>query len=251
MKYLNKKIQIITILFFMLCTIANIAVANNDNEHNLTIKAEQGDMISQYFLANLLLSQTTNKYANDQAFHWYEKSADQGYADAQFALAVMCMDSDDMDSDDVKYCISWFEKAAEQNHLQAQYYLGNYYQSGDVYDISQALHWYQKSAEQGYVIAQMALGNLYFHHVRLMEPNKSYTEAVYRQKMDEKYKKAIYWYKKAAEGNEPFAELNLGIIEMKQSNHQQALYWLNRACKNNFTDACQLASTLVTKNSLQ
>ena len=61
------------------------------------------------------------------------------------------------------------------------------------------------------------------------------------------YKKGVYWYEKAAQKNNAFAQLNLGIIQMAQSNYQQALLWLNQACNNDLTDACRLASEIMTK----
>jgi len=238
MKYRNKKIYIITILFFLLWTvnIDNIAMANNSSKDDLVLKAEKGDKVAQYSLANRLLYQNVGKKNNDKIFYWYQKSAQQGYADAQFALAIIYLERNEYEK-----TISWLLEAAKQNHVQSQYYLGMCYRFGffvTKYDDSQALYWLNNAAEQGYTAAQVELGNLYLSGIGL--------------DTDIEVKKGIYWYKKAAKANNnfsAFAQLNLGIITLAQSNFQQALPWFNYACKNKLMDGCHLASDIVTKKS--
>ncbi|OCG17316.1 tetratricopeptide repeat protein [Gilliamella sp. WF3-4] len=214
-------------LAFMLCH-SNILTADT-NKNNLIIQAENGDKIAQYSLANLLLSQNIDKKYNDKVFYWYQQSAQQGYAEAQFALAIIY---EELGNDE--QAIIWLEKAAKQNHVQSQYSLGVNYRFGFWRvkpDSSKSLYWLTKAAQQDYTAAQVELGNLYLTSSGI----------------DTDYKKGLYWYKKAAEKNNAFAQLNLGIIEMAQSNYKQAFFWLNQACKNNLTDACHLASTIKKK----
>jgi uncharacterized protein len=214
-------------LAFMLCH-SNILTADT-NKNNLIIQAENGDKIAQYSLANLLLSQNIDKKYNDKVFYWYQQSAQQGYAEAQFALAIIY---EELGNDE--QAIIWLEKAAKQNHVQSQYSLGVNYRFGFWRvkpDSSKSLYWLTKAAQQDYTAAQVELGNLYLTSSGI----------------DTDYKKGLYWYKKAAEKNNAFAQLNLGIIEMAQSNYKQAFFWLNQACKNNLTDACHLASTIKVK----
>jgi uncharacterized protein len=214
-------------LSFMLCH-SNILTADT-NKNNLIIQAENGDKIAQYSLANLLLSQNIDKKYNDKVFYWYQQSAQQGYAEAQFALAIIY---EELGNDE--QAIIWLEKAAKQNHVQSQYSLGVNYRFGFWRvkpDSSKSLYWLTKAAQQDYTAAQVELGNLYLTSSGI----------------DTDYKKGLYWYKKAAEKNNAFAQLNLGIIEMAQSNYKQAFFWLNQACKNNLTDACHLASTIKVK----
>jgi uncharacterized protein len=214
-------------LSFMLCH-SNILTADT-NKNNLIIQAENGDKIAQYSLANLLLSKNFDKKYNDKVFYWYQQSAQQGYAEAQFALAIIY---EELGNDE--QAIIWLEKAAKQNHVQSQYSLGVNYRFGFWRvkpNSSKSLYWLTKAAQQDYTAAQVELGNLYLTSSGI----------------DTDYKKGLYWYKKAAEKNNAFAQLNLGIIEMAQSNYKQAFFWLNQACKNNLTDACHLASTIKVK----
>ena len=230
MKYLNKKLinaVFITCIFWAI----SLAKAASSNENNLIIKAANGDKIAQYHLANLLLSKNVDEKYNDKIFYWYQQSAEQGYAEAEFALSVIYSERGDS-----KQSLIWLEKAAKQNHTKSQYQLGiNYlFGFGVEVDNSKALYFLEKSAQQDYIPAQVELGNLYL------------TTGGLGSDLDN-YKKGIYWYEKAAQKNNAFAQLNLGIIQMAQSNYQQALLWLNQACNNDLTDACRLASEIMTK----
>ena len=230
MKYLNKKLinaVLITCIFWAI----SLAKAASSNENNLIIKAANGDKIAQYHLANLLLSKNVDEKYNDKIFYWYQQSAEQGYAEAEFALSVIYSERGDS-----QQSLIWLEKAAKQNHTKSQYKLGIDYLFGFGVEVdnSKALYFLEKSAQQDYIPAQVELGNLYL------------TTGGLGSDLDN-YKKGIYWYEKAAQKNNAFAQLNLGIIQMAQSNYQQALLWLNQACNNDLTDACRLASEIMTK----
>ena len=230
MKYLNKKL-INTILITCIFWAISLAKAASSNENNLIIKAANEDKIAQYHLANLLLSKNVDEKYNDKIFYWYQQSAEQGYAEAEFALSVIYSERGDS-----KQSLIWLEKAAKQNHTKSQYKLGIDYLFGFGVEVdnSKALYFLEKSAQQDYIPAQVELGNLYL------------TTGGLGSDLDN-YKKGIYWYEKAAQKNNAFAQLNLGIIQMAQSNYQQALLWLNQACNNDLTDACRLASEIMTK----
>jgi TPR repeat protein len=228
MKYLNKKLALVIMLFFMLCNVNSVMA--DSNKDDLIQQAKSGDKVAQYSLANLLLAQSIDKEKyDDEVVYWYKQSAQQGYAEAQFALAIIY---EELGNDE--QAIIWLEKAAKQNHVQSQYSLGVNYRFGFWRvkpDSSKSLYWLTKAAQQDYTAAQVELGNLYLTS----------------SEIDTDYKKGLYWYKKAAEKNNAFAQLNLGLIEMAQSNYKQAFFWLNQACKNNLTDACHLASTIKVK----
>jgi TPR repeat protein len=231
MKHLNKKLALVIMLFFMLSNVNSVMA--DSNKDDLIKLAENGDKVAQYSLANLLLAQHIDKnnkikkYDNEVVY-WYQQSAEQGYPEAQFALAMIYIQQKNNE-----LFINWLKKAAEQNHAQAQYYLGFHYLF--VPDHPKSLYWLTKAAKQGYTPTQVELGNLYLtSHLAEADDNIA-------------YKKAIYWYKKAAEANNPYAQFNLGLIEKANSNHKQALYWFKQACKHNFNDACHLASTIKVK----
>ncbi|MBR5735095.1 MAG: sel1 repeat family protein, partial [Desulfovibrionaceae bacterium] len=61
-----------------------------------------------------------------------------------------------------KQAISWWQKAAEQNYAEAQFYLGMLSERGNglPLDKNQALAWYGKAAEQNHELAKKALNRL-------------------------------------------------------------------------------------------
>lgn len=70
------------------------SVIADSNKDDLIKLAENGDKVAQYSLANLLLAQHIDKnnkikkYDNEVVY-WYQQSAEQGYPEAQFALAMI------------------------------------------------------------------------------------------------------------------------------------------------------------------
>ena len=119
----------------------------------------------------------------EEAVKWYRKSAEQGYADAQYNLAELLL------SKDGKEAFKWYQKAAKQGHAGAQDSLGLCYEDMDmeagaqnslsflydelelereieidIYsgmgvetDSAKAVEWYRKAAEQGLARAQYPL----------------------------------------------------------------------------------------------
>ena len=90
------------------------------------------------------------------------KSAEQGYAYAQYKLGVMYANGRGVPQDH-KQTAKWFIKSAEQGNENAQYEVGIIYANGRgvPQDDKQAVKWYLKSAEQGHAKAQDNIGFLY------------------------------------------------------------------------------------------
>ena len=59
-----------------------------------------------------------------------EEAANEGYARAQFNLA-MCYEQGKLVEQDLEKAIMWYKKAAEQGNLNACYIMGNRYYNGD------------------------------------------------------------------------------------------------------------------------
>lgn len=57
-----------------------------------------------------------------EAFKWYTKAAEQGYAEAQFCLAE-CYITGIGTERNWERAIDWYRKAAEQGHAEAQHLL--------------------------------------------------------------------------------------------------------------------------------
>ena len=88
--------------------------------------------------------------------------AEQGIAEAQYALGVMYAFGEGVLKDDAE-AVKWFRLAAEQGVASAQYTLGVMYAKGEVVlkDDAEAVRWYRLAAEQGQAEAQYALGLSY------------------------------------------------------------------------------------------
>ena len=61
--------------------------------------------------------------------------------------------------------------------------------------------------------------------------------------VEQSYKKAIYWWQKAAEQGNANAQNNLGVAYHNGNGVEQdknkAIYWFRKACENFNDDACE------------
>jgi hypothetical protein len=88
--------------------------------------------------------------------------ADQGDAEAQFALGLK-YGWTDSEEEDFEQSAHWYRKAADQNHSLAQFNLGLMYAKGEgvPQDDAQAMAWIRRAAHQGDAGAQFNLGTRY------------------------------------------------------------------------------------------
>ncbi len=149
---------------------------------------------------------------NFELLRWWQQSAEQGDADAQFNLGV-CLENGM--AEDKKLAAEWYRKAAEQGHASAQFKLGICLENGAgvTEDKKAAVEWYRKAAEQGHADAQFNLG-------LCLEYGEGAT-------VDRKT--AAEWYQRAADQGHYDAMLRhiLVLIAVKQ-NEQLALVWCNK-----------------------
>jgi len=150
-------------------------------------KAEKGDVISQHFLGISYLG--LKDYI--LAVKWFEKAAEQGYADAQMRLGLQYSSGQGIQEDKEKG-LEWIKKAAEQGYARAQFHMGLLEE-----DNVKSAEWYEKSAEQGDSDAQYELGLLYFNGEGVPKDNI----------------KAGQWFNKAGnQGNEKAKEYMAKVI---------------------------------------
>ena len=130
--------------------------------------------------------------------------AGQGYANAQYNLALM-YDSGQGVIEDDKEAVKWYRLAAEQGVANAQYNLGLMYDSGQgvIQDDKEAAKWYRLAAEQGNADAQSNLGVMYATGQSVIQDN------VYAH---------MWWNLAAASGSEK-ARSNKNIL-VKQMTSQ-------------------------------
>jgi hypothetical protein len=133
-----------------------------------------------------------------EAVEWFRKTAEQGFAPAQWLLGD-CYEFGTGVDEDKKIAVEWFRKAAEQGLAPAQFTLGShyYYGSGVDKDKKVAAEWYHKAAEQGEPTSQFVLYMLYYRG----------------DGVDKDRQEAHKWLKKAAEqGYEQAVYYSKGIV---------------------------------------
>jgi hypothetical protein len=128
----------------------------------LAAAAEDGDPKAQLRLGMAYLNPQGGAEPDPAlALKWIQRAADQGYADAQYALgAVHHAGRGALQSFPIAF--KWFELAAQQNHADAQHSLGVMYRTGQgvPVDKSKAYIWFNLSAAQGHPRAREARDSL-------------------------------------------------------------------------------------------
>jgi TPR repeat protein len=124
--------------------------------------AEQGYAPAQYNLA-VAYDKGDGVVANlATAIDWYTRAASQGQADAQSNLGVLYFTGRGVERDDVKGA-DLTESAALRGYASAQDNLGKVYREGigRPKDLVKAESWHRKAAEQGHPPALVNIGALY------------------------------------------------------------------------------------------
>lgn len=137
-----------------------------DAQTRLTVcthQAEGGSLNSQYFLGRIYWKGVEG-IASDiaKAIYWFEKSANQGAPEAQYALGTIYLQAVGVNPDPKK-AMKWLRMAADQQHPGAAYFIGILYQDGIgvAKDLSDAKSWYETAAAGGNRRAAYRLGEMY------------------------------------------------------------------------------------------
>jgi len=103
--------------------------------------------------------------------------ADDGDADAQFSLGVLCSAAEG-EQQDLPQAARWYQQAAEQNHPLAQFNLSLMLAEGQGVprDDAGALRWMRRAADHGDAGAQYSLGKL-CHRASLDSPELDAAES--------------------------------------------------------------------------
>lgn len=162
-------------------------------------------------------------YANGQgvprdapaAAQWYELAAQQGLADAAFALGfIYYYGAGDEGSateiaPDPARAARWFTQAAARGNATAQYLLGHMYRTGQgiIVDPTAARHWLLEAAEQGVVGAQYEAGLLFAYQAGFQNGMAAYK-----------------WFELAARAGYPGAAQNRDMVadRLNDTERQQA-----------------------------
>jgi hypothetical protein len=156
------------------------------------------------------------------AVYWYQKSAEQGYANGQNNLGWMYQNGLGVKKDLV-LAASSYRKAAEQGHATAQDNMAWMYQYGlgVTQDYKIAKDWLEKAADKGHPNAINGLGYAYQNG----------------RGVQKDYSTAAVWYRKAAELGHASAQSNLAFLYLNGNGLSQdrnaAIQWFKKSAKNN------------------
>jgi TPR repeat protein len=187
----------------------------------ISLHAEAGDAEAQYWLGQIYEDGRLVRKDDEMARTWTEKSADQYFAAADYAMLRWTV------HDRVKEEM-WFRRAAEDGVAQAGLWLGEAYEHNKfgTTDLVEAAKWYRMAAEQGDPDAQVSLGDMY-------EDGEG---------VDQNYARAAEWYRKAAEhfpdrGGAGQGRNELGLLYLDGNgvpkNYVQAYMWFAVAGPSN------------------
>jgi uncharacterized protein len=140
------------------------------NDINAALKyysqaALQGERSAMYNVAVMRIRDETKKPSLKKAVRYLEKSAELGFAEAQFMLASLYESGIGIGDKrkSLSQSLQWHLKAAEQGHTDAALAVGTAYflGRGTALDYAKAAVWYTKAAEQGDSAAQYLIASMY------------------------------------------------------------------------------------------
>jgi uncharacterized protein len=132
---------------------------------NYAKAAKLGEPSALYNIAVMRIKDEVLQPSLKQAVRSLTRSAELGFAPAQFMLATLLETglAIGIKNKSLSQSVGWFEKAAKQGHPDAFLALGTAYYigRGTQLDYPKALEWYTKAAESGDVAAQYLVASMY------------------------------------------------------------------------------------------
>jgi TPR repeat protein len=165
-----------------------------------------------------MVTANANSSALADAFIWYKRAAEHGYARAQWHLGYLYYLGYATD-ENLSLALEWFRKAGHSGYMPAQRAVGTMYLNG--YGVPKdyliAREWYIKAAEKGDEISVRLLGEI---GESSSPPN---------------YREAEHWYKKGAEAGDSLAMSDLGLLYARglgsAPNHVESFKWYRKAAE--------------------
>lgn len=180
-----------------------------------------------------------NNSEYSEAFKWFHKAAELGYAPAQHNIGRMYNEGVGVEKDSAS-AVSWFRKAAQQGDTESQNILGYLFLFGQGVDkdYSEALSWFQKAANSGSSVAQNNIGYIY--------------QEGYGVSQD--YKEAMKWFRKAAEQGFDNAQFKVGEYYFKgieiSVDYSEAERWFRLAAEQGHEEAKNYIDIIAKYNQL-
>ena len=168
-----------------------------------------------------------NKY---EAFQLFKTAAENGHAEAQFAVATFYEEGGwkDVVEEDTDEALKWLKLSAEKGNAKAQFELGRHYDMGKGVeeDEKMALRYYKMSADNG------CLDGMYYLSLSLLRDND---------------KEAVNTLKKAAEQGHCPSQYFLGEVFAngycgEKEDMKKAFLWKKKAAENDGYDSNTISS---------
>lgn len=209
------------------------AVGNFTEAGNLLMSAaEQGNTGAEHMLMRLFSE--GKLYAANleiETMKWTQKAADQGYMQAQYALAELYATK----LGDTKMALEWYDKAASQGHPDAYFKLAAILENGAKgvqADSAKSTRFYQIAASEYDVFAQKGDANAQNSLAGMYEKGLGV-----KKNIDMAFK----WYEKAGLQGHASAQMNMGRLYLAgvavPRNTLQATYWLDLAAAQGVREA--------------
>jgi hypothetical protein len=129
--------------------------------------ADLGNSSAQFNYGQLLVADMPGEKGLKAALPYYEKSAEQGIADAQYALSQIYLNVDGIDDDKRAKARDWLLRAARSGFDTAQLDLAIWLVDGIGGDrnLDEGFKWMTRAARGGNVVAQNKLSHLYVNAI--------------------------------------------------------------------------------------
>ena len=243
--------------------VATMAMGQSDFAKYLSA-AQQGDDAAQcmtgyyYYSGN---DGAPQDYA--QAVFWYNRAAEQGYAEAQWRLGY-CYYNGEGTTKDLQSAAYWFRKAADQGNAWGLYLIGICYYNGDgvKQNTEMATYWWRKAAELGNEEAKKqlaALGQPVNEQSSEQNDYQKYIAAAQQGDVNaqtkigfcyaqgegvaQDYAQAFNWWSKAAAQGNFVAQNGVGLSYQYgkgvAQDYAKAVYWYQQAANQGYADAQQ------------
>lgn len=187
-----------------------------------------GDSESMFLLAELMELEQKGLLSGlaDTASDLYEKSAELGYAPAQYKVAQQYLSDENLVND--LQAEVWLDLAANEGHADAQYALAKLYRDDQrsPIDIQEADKWLQAAAENNVKEAQFEL---------------AMTHATNSSSVSQR--SAEVWLSKSSKNGYPAAQFELAMLLTRDKTREpeEAIEWLTASAEQGYKPAeCEL-----------
>jgi len=137
------------------------ALANYSQSLKWAKKVEPKSPRARFLIGELYASGLGVKLDEGAAFHWFEKAAEDEYADAQY-MTAWCYETGIGVQQDIDKAISWYQRAASNNNIPAKHSLGALLvqQNKNPSSVMKGQNWLIEAAKAGNAESALLMGKI-------------------------------------------------------------------------------------------